>query len=500
MQESIQGLSIEASQSLTASLIHDSATSTCSAPSFKFAVHDRSALASSPDVSESPGCLMPHAFTLDACGSSAPAFSFPQAAHSDDESRQASLPGKAATVAPCSVFPRPLQLSGVSGHGTAPTGMILSPDACPPGSDGSASMQACVPHSAGRPFIPASYSALTPCAAGPVHPRLETVDEHTPSPMHPLQEAALHIPPGYVGKARPGLAAMMHVSSGMHGEPSPDITWSPLRQRGMRLPSPNYSSPAALGAAHAHALSGHFIYAYGHTQLPILESSSGPEGQVSKSPVSPSDAADESDNPAPGNASAGGLGEPDEAGERDRGGAGRRLWLCMTSPRTKSADGGGHATTAASEAVAEAGTSRRERDRGVGGSMWRRQQQGRGGARSDVAVHAPRLVSQEGARELSLLSFGGSASNAVLPCPGDVSASVGGASYDHAQHRPVTCICWRGAVQTLRCVWHKWGSGGIWSFRGIPGANPFGVRSWHTYLHMHIRPFVRRTRNELRGR
>lgn len=418
-QDSSGALSMGASKSVTASFLHDTATSTCSAPSFKFNVHGAPVEVFARDSEGAPGSLLPHAFALDAGASSSQSFHFPEIPHvyADGQARSHGQSSSADMVP--AVAALQIAATGGGGHGEhgtfAPQGMDVA------GGDGGSRVQqvrVCMRLPTASALAAPPFAALTPSAPCPAPSRLETVDEHTPSPMHPLQASRLQLPPGCVGKACPGAGAgMMHMSYGMHGEPSPDITWSPLRPRNVHPPSPNYCSPAALGAMHGHAVPGHAMYAYGHAQLPMLEAairhSAG--GQVAVVPAPVPHAPLASDDAA-------GSGCDGTAVGADRRcvSMGRLPWLCMTSPRTRSADGEDRGDGCVSEAVGEAGGSWLERERGFGVAVWRRQREDAGTA---VAT-----TCEENAPEQSL-PYNGSTLHAPVQGNGaDISTSIGGAT------------------------------------------------------------------------
>lgn len=439
LQDASEPPSTGASQSLTASFLHDSVASTCSAPSFKFNVHAAPVEVSARESEGAPGSLLTHAYTIDSRASSPQSFHFPDGPHVQD----IGYAGPPGTLPDADKFPAFLGLQqapsgdrGYRTHSTFPAhGMGVARH------HQSVGVQQDMLPSAASALAAPPFAALTPCAHGPAPMRLETVDEHTPSPMHPLHARRLQLPPGCLGKACPGAAAgMMHLLHGMHGEPSPDITWSPLRPRGVNLPSPNYCSPAALGAMHGHAMPGHAMHAYGHTQLPMLEAarSHSAGGKVAAAPVPHSPPACEDPD---GHGCEGGAA----AADRRCGGLGRRPWLCLTTPRTSSADGEGLGDGCASEAVGEAGGSWLEGERGSRVATWRR--------RREDAGTAPASMPEDSARELSL-PYNGSTVHAPLQGNGaDISTSVAGAGPLKLLHQRLGPWQWFLANDCAGCCW-----------------------------------------------
>lgn len=189
-----------------------------------------------------------------------------------------------------------------------------------------------------------AFSAVTPCASCPM--RLETVDEHTPSPMQPLLATRFFMPPGCPGKGAAATASMWHGHAAMPEDPVPDITWSPFRHRGVRLPSPNYCSPAALGAVHGVS--------------PVMRYAPVSAAQMTSLPLSfeHAMASDGGEAVSAGGAAAGG----------SYGDAAHRSWLCMRGvPRTASTDGEAwNAEDAAGAGALEVACAQMERGRGAG--------------------------------------------------------------------------------------------------------------------------------------
>lgn len=321
--------------------------STCSAPSFKFTVQDPAHRHSLEDTT-APASPLSRAHTLDGQDSTSSAFCFPDSGLDDDVSDPLGLSGKFDGASRAARPRNPMPPSAAASVGCDSTFPRTSMDICLAGDDSRMFVHADMSHNAMSGRAVSTFSALTPCASCPM--RLETVDEHTPSPMQPLLGTRFYMPPACAGKTGTVTAPLLRAHPSMHGDLSPDITWSPFRSRSMRLPSPNYCSPAALGAVH------------GHTGLPPFDppSSFCPQPQMGNLQLWQG-------HPISGDGVVQ-LCSSGMAPSQRRGEATRRQWLCMRgTPRTMSADGGpAEAEVVAAEEDIEVAASQMDRGRGAG--------------------------------------------------------------------------------------------------------------------------------------